>query len=480
VFAAGVERRLDDARIADVALRNFSDDEASPYMDLRQVPTGSVVELEPGRSRDLRRWYDVQAIPLIDIGDADAVQRVGDLLDEAVRVCLRGFVRPGSTLSGGLDSPQVAIRALAELPRGQKLPTFTFHPEAGFDGRVPRWMMGDERPFVEALAAMHPGLEPHFTTNEGYEQDYRWNELFHLTGDPSGLPGSYVYHGLLSEAVKIRCDLLLVADWGNLTFSDRGECGFVEYLLTGQWRQLWLALTRPPIHRGSVARRFVARSLSALLPNGIWGSLRQAVLRKSLAFDLAQPLSARYRRESGADERFKRSGAIADRYQPWNRRHSRKLLFGNGDSGAFYQGLEQMYGIALRDPTAYRPFVEFCLSLPTKMFLRDGETRWLAKQMAKGIMPEKQRTNPLLGWWDADWHRRIGRRRKEFIAELDRVERDERIAQMLDLPRLRAALEDWPESTETEPDKFLGAQLAVPAALAIARFINYVEGRNAP
>jgi hypothetical protein len=51
---------------------------------------------------------------------------------------------------------------------------------------------------------------------------------------------------------------------------------------------------------------------------------------------------------------------------------------------------------------------------------------------------------------------------------------------MLDLPRLRAALEDWPESTETEPDKFLGAQLAVPAALAIARFVNYVEGRNAP
>ena len=113
---------------------------------------------------------------------------------------------------------------------------------------------------------------------------------------------------------------------------------------------------------------------------------------------------------------------VVDRYQPRNRRHSRKLLFGNGDPGPFYQGLEQMYGIALRDPTAYRPFVEFCLSLPTKMFIRDGEMRWLAKQMAKGIMPEEQRRNALDGWWDADGQLRIRRRRSEWLAELARME----------------------------------------------------------
>lgn len=212
----------------------------------------------------------------------------------------------------------------------------------------------------------------------------------------------------------------------------------------------------------------------------MWNPLRQFVQRKSLAFELAQPLSPEYRRRSGADARLKRSDGIADRYQPWSRRHSRKLLFGGGDSDAFYQGLEQMYGIALRDPTAYRPFVEFCLSLPTKMFMRDGEIRWLAKQMAKSLMPESQRTNPLMGWWDADWHLRIGRRRKEFLAELQGFEGDERIARMLDLPRLRAALEDWPDSTEVDPAKFLPIQLAVPSGLAIGRFVKYAEGRNTP
>ena len=145
-----------------------------------------------------------------------------------------------------------------------------------------------------------------------------------------------------------------------------------------------------------------------------------------------------------------------------------------------YQGFEQMYGVATRDPTAYRPFVEYCLGLPTRMFMRDGELRWLAKRMAKGLMPEDQRLNPLKGWWDADWHVRIGRRRTEWLAELNRLQEDERFAGMFDFPRLRSALEDWPAETEIDPRKFSGPQMAVPAAIVTARFINYIEGRNTP
>ena len=87
---------------------------------------------------------------------------------------------------------------------------------------------------------------------------------------------------------------------------------------------------------------------------------------------------------------------------------------GDSRTANAYQAFEQMYGVAQRDPMAYRPFVEFCLGLPTNMFMRDGEMRWLAKEMAKGIMPEEQRLNRLNGRWDADWHLRIGRRRRDL------------------------------------------------------------------
>lgn len=95
-------------------------------------------------------------------------------------------------------------------------------------------------------------------------------------------------------------------------------------------------------------------------------------------------------------------------------------------------------------------------------------------------MPEQQRDNELAGWWDADWHLRIARHREEWLTELDQFERNDRLGYMLDIPRLRAALEDWPDRTPTDPHKAFAAQLAVPAALVAARFVNYVEGRNEP
>jgi len=112
------------------------------------------------------------------------------------------------------------------------------------------------------------------------------------------------------------------------------------------------------------------------------------------------------------------------------------------------------------------------------MFMRDGQMRWLAKEMAKGIMPEDQRMNRLNGRWHADWHLRIGRRRADFLAELERLESDSRLAPILDIPRLRAALEDWPEQTATDPQEFMPREFAIPRAVLTARFINYVEGRN--
>lgn len=145
-----------------------------------------------------------------------------------------------------------------------------------------------------------------------------------------------------------------------------------------------------------------------------------------------------------------------------------------------YQGFEQMYGIPLRDPTSYRPLVEYCLGLPTKMFMRDGQLRWLARELAKGIMPEEQRLNVLHGYWDADWQVRLRPRREELRTELDQLGKDDRFARMLDIPRLRAALDDWPDETEVDWQITHAPQMAVPSALLTARFIKFVEGRNEP
>lgn len=483
IFAAGVERRLNYDRVADSALLNFTDAEASWFEEVFRVPAGTIVELRRGRDREVRRFYSLLDVPDVEaMSDADYMARAGELLDEGVKACIAGFSRPGVTLSGGLDSPQIAARLVKLLPSEARLPAFTFHPDAGYDGGVESWMVGDERPYVNRFAEMHPTIDPHFTANDGYGHDHRWNEFFHLMGGaPSGLCNMYVFHGLFAGAARERCDLLLVSDWGNHSFSDAGNWGFVEYLLTGRLRQLRLALSAHSGDGRSTAWRLLTKSLMPFLPAVLWRMARRVMMSGRVSLlDKIQPLDPNYRWASGAQQRLDESGLLLERAGPRSRRHARKLDVERGDFEVdeIYQAFEQMYGVAQRDPMAYRPFVEFCLGLPTKMFLRDGQTRWMAREMAKNILPEEQRLNRKNGRWGADWHLRMGRRRSEFLEELDRISRTEQLAAMIDVPRMRAALEDWPERTVTDRFRSYPIEMAVPRALLAARFINYIEGWN--
>lgn len=482
IFATGVQMKLDERRVADSNWLNFGDETASWYIGLARLPLGGIVEIGPAGSR-LRRYYDVLALPEVRLGSVEEyVARADELLDEAVRVSLDGARLPGVSLSGGLDSPQVAARALTMLPPGQALPSFTFAPEPGWDGIVPPGVIGDESALVREFATLHPGLEPHFTTNRGIEHDHRWPEMFHAMGvAPSGLCNMYVFHGIFAEAKRRGCDRLLLAEWGNLTFSEKGDWAFVEYFLKGRWRELYRALRNRPDDPRSLLRRFVAMSLVPLLPDPAWLMLMRLwhpARRASL--ELISPLDPDFRRAMDVEGRARRGGVSFDRYQPRSRREAIRKLFSNADAEAadIYQGFEQLYGVEQRDPTAYRPLVEFCLGLPTELFVRDGEQRWLGKRLAAGMMPAEQRANRRNGRWDADWHLRIGRRRGDWLRELDRAARNPRLARMLDLPRLRRALEDFPQTTVIDPQEWMPIEMAAPRGLLTARFVNFVEGRN--
>lgn len=483
IFAAGFPRRLNLARVADSAMINFTDREAAWFEGLARVPLGCVVDLAPGLPRRLRRYHDLASVPQVRLPTTQAyIDRARELLDEAVAVVAAPFSRPGATLSSGLDSPQVVVRAARLLPPGQRLPTFTFHPEPGWDGIEASGSNGNERPMVEAFAALHPEIEPHFTDNRGRGHDFRWDDLLRaMEGAPSGLCNIYVFHGLFDGAQRAGCDGLLIAEWGNYTFSDKGDWAFVEYLLTGRWRQLWLALRNWPNDSRSMLRRFVMMCLVPLLPDSWWRRLFGIWHPGARVFrDLMTPLTAAYRKRSGADSRVAQSGFEFSRYQPRSRAHARELLFANDDSESaeVYQAFEQLYGIPLRDPLAYRPFVEFCFGLPTNLFMRDGVPRWLAKELGREIMPEEQRLNRRNGRWDADWLLRIRRKAADYREELDRIADDPELGEMLDVPRLRAALENLPEQTALDPQRFMPIEFNLMRGLLTARYVNHIRGRN--
>ncbi len=480
IHAAGLPVRLNETKLADHGLFNFSDPGSGWYEGIERLPLATEVVLTPA-GRSTRRVYDLRDVPKVRLGsDAEYLEAAHGLLAEGTRAALHGSKRPGVMLSGGLDSPQVAAKALAELAPDGTLRSYTFTVEPEWDGFDWPGQFGDERPYVEAFAAMHPRLEPKFFDNAGGGFDTGLAEMHFATGSGAVHQTNFSqFHALWRSARADGCDRILMADFGNYTFSAEGNWGFLEYFLKLRWHQLYLALREMEMDDRPLWRQFITNVLMPLLPNRVFNWQRR-VRGMPDVFDLATPLRADFAESSGALARARRVGlplrraALGARWYDYAAMQEEDM----GEHSDLMHGFEQIYGIGQRDPTAYRPFAEFCFGLPTELFMRDGQTRWLAREMARGLMPEAQRTNPRHGVHNADWHVKMGRKREQLLQEIERLSANERLAAIFDFDKARAALADWPESSAISHERRLPLEAATTRVVAMARYVNFVEGRN--
>jgi asparagine synthase (glutamine-hydrolysing) len=481
LLAAGLPSELDRTRLADNLYFNLLERGRGWYQGSGRVAYGTVVTLRPDGSRRVHDFYDPRALPAVRLArDEDYVEAASALLAEATRLALAGAARPGVMLSGGLDSPILAAEVLRQLPASARLPSFTFAPGEAWRGELPPGLMGDERSLVREFAAMHPRLDPHFTQNPDIQFDSHWDQLFAAIGAaPNHLCNFYVYHGVWQGAREAGCDLMLTADFGNQTYSNEARWAFVEFLLSGRWRQLWLALREHPGDQRPLLQRFAALSMMPLLPRPVRRAIRGfRHPRRQAMNELVSMLPDTERQAARA--RSKAVGGLIEYDYPFSQSESVafEYYWRDCEAAEVQQGFEQVYGIRQVDVPAWRPLAEFCAGLPTTQLLRDGETRWLARRMAQGKLPESLRLNRRIGWHNADWHERMTPRLDEFRAEIDRIAGIEELAGLIDPERMRAVVDAWPDKPAHVPEDWIGPAAGLTRGLLSARFIDYVQGRN--
>ena len=479
ILAAGVKPRLNPLRMADNAWFNYGTDQSGWYAGIERLPPGHALEAGPDGVR-LNRYYEPADLPQIRLPRrSDYVEQAQVLLTEAVAAALDGYDRPGSLLTGGLDSSIVTATALDVLPEAQQLPTFTSIPQQEWDGRVPAGTYGNERPWVEAFAQRHPRIRPQFFENAGLGFDHGLAELFQLIGiAPINLSNFSHYHEPFRAARAAGCDVVLMAEWGNQTFSNGANWAAREYFRTRRWGELTALLRADEDDRRPLWRRFAGECLLPALPAALW-RWQRAIRGVPDAREIASPLrgefvKAHFLAARGHAQSGGLAGAAPASQRAWL---LSELSPAFDETNDIWQGFEQLYGVAIRDPAAYRPLAEFCFGLPTDLYAFQGQRRWLAREMAHGMLPEAQRRNPRRGRHHADWLAKLAPRRAELRAELERLEQVPELAEMMDFPRLKAALDDWPGETPVGADA-LSLQVAVTRGLTTARFINYVAGRN--
>ena len=410
--------------------------------------------------------------------DADYVEAARELIDRAAQVALSHCQRPGLLLSGGLDSAVVAAALLREMPEGQRLPTFTFGPLAGWQPPPGSDLFADERDYVRAFAALHPGIDPHFPPSEGYDFDYRLRDLYAACDAPTANVANVgILHGPWEAARQAGCDVVLNADHGNFTFSNSAQWYPVELFLRGKWPGLLSALRHHPGDPRSLGRKILAHVGLPLLPPELHARVRElanpGMGDTTSLFSMLTPAAR-------DDHRRRRGARLADRYRaPRSRREWIMQAWHSADSGEDLDlGFERLYGMRRRDVSAWRPLIEFCLGLPTDQFVKGREHRRLARQLGKGIMPEAQRLNPYYGMQHADWRLRLGARRRELADQVARLGDHPFLAATIDLTRIEALLNDWPEHDPVDVAEATPRSFGITRALTAASFIGYAEGRN--
>ncbi len=455
-IALGFARQMNAAKL-DASLSGSKETlHQSWFAGINRVPPGYSIELSE-HDEHRREYWSMGAIqPRSRISDEQALEQTEALLEAGFANVLEGRTQPAIALSGGLDSQIVAAHLAARS--SQEIPAYCSVPEAGYSETPRRKFFGNEGLYADALGDMHPSLQVRKIDAEGanFTDDLGW--IFQLGNiPPRNVLNMPWLNAIMARARMDGADVLVTGGNGNMTFSHDGLDGFAHWARSGQIRKVvHEALAMEDARAGW--RRILAFAVKPLLPRA---ALHLVAAKRALGANVDTQLSLSER--AGVPTRKDRL-QFAD------------LAMSEGSE--IDAALELRHGIALRDPTTYRPFVEFCLSLPPEQFLRDGETRFLARRLGKDKIPEQVRREDRTGLQAADWPIRLGRQRADLLAELRMIDQDDRLATRLDTPRLIADLEDWDGLDRTGTGVIDTIAGAIPQAIVLSRFVRYVEGTS--
>lgn len=434
-------RRPDLLRVAQMLVAWPGDGVRAYHEGIRFLPPGHLLVADERGATVRRHWFPERAGPLALRRDEEYVEAFLELYLRAVDARLReAGPTVAATLSGGLDSGSVvALAGPALAAEGRRLEALTAVPRLEAPGRWPDGIAPNEWPLA-AATARRAGAAAHLPVKAprgGLLDSVRRQVEIH------GAPGFGVanYHWLLPllDLARARgASVLLTGQQGNATVSFMGDpTWFWTSLAQGAWGEAaralaqaepgpWLAFKRQVL-RAPLKGPLLAWRRRRALAAEVW------LGESALAPDLARALRLGPRMaEAGHDPTF----------ATWRGSLALVLLQpGRNEGGAVWQALGAQAGLDVRDPTADRRLVEFCLRVPPSQWRRRGQDRWLLRRAFRDLLPPEVLGKAPRGLQASDLAERVLEEREAFREVLADLEGCPAARDCLDLPRLVRVLE---------------------------------------
>jgi asparagine synthase (glutamine-hydrolysing) len=351
------------------------------FRGVRKLPPGHVLTWNRDDGIRVQRYWSPLR-PEVSIDAPAAVEELRRLLDESVRCHLESEVPLGAFLSGGIDSSTVV--ALMARAMDRRVQTFSI----GFE--EPEY---NEAPHAARVAAAlgtdHTELIVRPDADQLVEDVIQgFDEPF---ADSSALPTL-----LVSHLARERVTVALSGDGGDELFG-----GYTRYAEVAA-----MAPPAPP-----VLRKFL-RGLALMRAPGArgraWMLTRSSDHRGRYATTVAVPLSVEEGGFGGAGI-ARGHGSVEQLLDPWfDRFGSRDFVtqmmlvdletYLPGDILTKVDRMSMAVSLEARVPILDHVVVEFAMSLPSRLKLRNGVGKMILREAITGLVPDAVLTKPKQGF----------------------------------------------------------------------------------
>jgi asparagine synthase (glutamine-hydrolysing) len=394
-----VNRTLDEGRIADAIVGELEafDLSSTFHKDIRRLPPAHTLIATPQRVT-ISRYWQYEPTSLLKLkSDADYSEALRGVLDEALLCRMRGSSTTQFMVSGGLDSStSAALARHHSLPHGNPIRTVS---AIGPD------MQGCIETRCARAFAELPGVEPRFAALDSLET--LLPDLINLSLSPLS---PFDNHNALLRAVYLtarQSGARAVVDGvgGDLVLNDGG---FLSYLL--QKGRLITAL-----RESSAAYQFWGRGAKA--NQRLYDAAKATYIPS-----WSRPWIRAIKRYAGKEQRgwtdslIDPSFAVAVRLDERLAHGRRRVEHPAGSSARRAQALFHIHNVAAReryereaarigieprDPYLDLRVIEFCLSLPVELIVRNGWTKFILRHAMEDRLPDVirwRKGRKHLGW----------------------------------------------------------------------------------
>lgn len=358
-------------------------DSLSILNDIHKLPAAHTLEYKDGHTTTERYW-DVQ-YAAYDWQETACVEKLRELLFDAVKIRLMSEVPLGAFLSGGLDSSSIV--AMMSQVSNFRVKTFSI----GFDDRT-----YNELPYARAIAS-------HFDT-EHYEEFLKPDihdlaeKLFVLIDEPFG-DFSVFPTFLVSEMARKYVTVVLSGDGGDELLA--GYDTYIAQNMAQKYQQLprWMrkALIEPTINalpptekkKGLInkSRRFVeGLQLPDHLQHVRWMIFLQEAEKDLLYEPFVRQQLDGYRPYEFIEKKFARVSST----DPLDQQQYVDLTtYLVDDILVKVDRMSMATSLEARVPFLDHRFVEFAASIPSSLRLQKGKTKHILKRAMQGILPDQ-------------------------------------------------------------------------------------------